>query len=128
MNFDFHNLLFPEEFESLCRDILEIRESPITFTTYKRGKDGGIDIKSTNIANKIIGQCKLYNPNNYSALEATLKKEVTKCKRQNPDRYILCINYNLDEKKAKEILELFNGYIKNEEDILDGIKLNKYLN
>jgi hypothetical protein len=86
MNFDFHNLLFPEEFESLCRDILEIRENPITFTTYRRGKDGGIDIKSTNTPYKIIGQCKLYDPNNYSVLKAALKKEVTKCKKQKPDR------------------------------------------
>ena len=128
MNFDFHNLLFPEEFESLCRDILEIRESPITFTTYRRGRDGGIDIKSTNTVNKIIGQCKLYNPNNYSALKAALKKEVAKCKRQKPDRYILCINFNLNVEEANEILELFKDYIIHEEDILDGIKLNKFLN
>lgn len=127
MNFDFHNLLFPEEFESLCRDILEIREKPITFTTYRRGKDGGIDINSTNTSIKIIGQCKLYNPNNYSSLKTALKKEVKKCEKQNPDRYILCINYNLNINEAKEILKLFKGYIHKEEDIIDGIKLNKYL-
>lgn len=82
-NFDFHNLLFPTEFESFCRDLLEIREHNVKFTTYKRGRDGGIDVKSTNTEIKIIGQCKLYNPQNYNELIKNLKKEIVKCKRQN---------------------------------------------
>ena len=126
-NFDFHNLLFPLEFESFCRDLLEIREKNITFTTFKQGSDGGIDIRATDPAQKIIGQCKLYDPANYNGLLRSLKKEVTKCKRQNPDRYILCINMQLSPKRSTEIIELFDGYIKQEEDIIDGIKLNKYL-
>lgn len=81
INFDFHKLLFPTEFENFCRDLLEIRELPIKFTTYKRGRDGGIDIKSTNTKIRIIGQCKLYVPQNYNGLIQNLKKEVTKCKR-----------------------------------------------
>ena len=129
INFDFHNLLFPSEFERLCRDILEIRESPTKFTTYKQGKDGGIDIKSTtNESKKIIGQCKLYNPNNYNSLLNTLKNnELKKCKKQKPDRYLLCINIKLSSIQAEEILKIFKGYILNEEDIIDGEKLNKYL-
>src|SRR2546423_14445527 len=114
INFDFHNLLFPTEFEKLCRDILEIRESPIKFTTYRVGKDGGIDFKATNTKEKIIGQCKLYHQNNYTSLKSNLKKEVIKCKRQNPNRYILCIGFDLDSKKAAEILKLFGGFIINE--------------
>lgn len=127
-NFDFHRLLFPSEFENFCRDLLEIRETSITFTTYKRGRDGGIDIRATNTEEKIIGQCKLYDPANYNGLLRNLKKEVTKCKRQNADRYIVCINIELTPSRASEIKEAFKGYIQNEEDIIDGIKLNKYLN
>lgn len=126
-DFDFHNLLFPTEFEKLCRDIVDIRDSPIKFTTYRRGKDGGIDFKSTNTQIKIIGQCKLYNPANYSSFLTSLKNEVKKCKRQNPDRYILCTNIKLSPEQATEIYELFKEYIKEEEDIIDGEKLNKYL-
>ncbi|MDR6486857.1 energy-coupling factor transporter ATP-binding protein EcfA2 [Chryseobacterium vietnamense] len=126
-DFDFHNLLFPNEFEKLCRDIVDIRDSPIKFTTYRRGKDGGIDFKSTNTQIKIIGQCKLYNPSNYSSFLTSLKNEVQKCKRQNPDRYILCTNIRLSPQQSTEIYELFKGYIKEEEDIVDGEKLNKYL-
>lgn len=126
-NFDFHNLLFPTEFETLCLHILEIRENPLKFTTYRRGRDGGIDIKSTNTQEKIIGQCKLYAPQNESGLISNLKKELLKCKRLKPDRYILCININLSVSLSQKILDLFKGYIHCEEDIIDGQKLNKYL-
>lgn len=126
-NFDFHNLLHSSEFENFCRDLLEIRENDVKFTTYRRGKDGGIDIKSTNTDIKIIGQCKLYNPNNYNSFFENLKKEVSKCKRQKPDRYIICTNIELSTDKAEKIKELFKDYLLNEEDIIDGIKLNKYL-
>jgi len=51
-NFDFYNLLFPTEFETLCMHILEIRENPLKFRTYRRGRDGGIDIKCTNTKQK----------------------------------------------------------------------------
>lgn len=127
LNLDFHNLLFPTEFENFCRDLLEIREPDIKFTTYKKGKDGGIDIKSTNSQLKIIGQCKLYHPQNYSGLVSSLKKEITKCKRQKPDRYLICTNIELTPHRAEEIKTLFGDFIVNEEDIIDGIKLNKYL-
>lgn len=127
LNFDFHNLLFPTEFENFCRDVLEIREPNIKFTTYKKGKDGGIDIKSTNSQLKIIGQCKLYHPQNYIGLLSSLKREVTKCKRQKPDRYLICTNIELSPSRAEEIKKLFGNFIINEEDIVDGIKLNKYL-
>lgn len=126
-NFDFHRLLSPSEFENFCRDLLEIRETDIKFTTYRRGRDGGIDIRGTNTEEKIIGQCKLYDPTNYSGLLRNLKKEAAKCKRQAPDRYILCINIELTPTRASEIKQIFKGYIQNEEDIIDGIKLNKHL-
>ncbi|MDD6209475.1 MAG: hypothetical protein PUB21_02605 [Bacteroidales bacterium] len=127
MNFDFHNLLFPTEFERLCRDIMEIREKPITFTSYRRGKDGGIDFRATKGVEKIIGQCKLYNPNDYSSLIASLKKELKKCKRIQPDRYIICTSLCLGAEQVPEILTLFKDYVLNEEDIIDAEKLNKYL-
>ncbi|WP_416864672.1 MAG: restriction endonuclease [Imperialibacter sp.] len=126
-NFDFHRLLFPTEFENFCRDLLEIRETGITFTTYRRGRDGGIDIRATNSKEKIIGQCKLYDPTKYNVLLRNLKKELATCKRENANRYILCINIELTPLRSSEILEIFSGYIKREEDIIDGIKLNKYL-
>ena len=108
-NFDFHNLLNSIEFEAFCRDILEIREFPLKFTTYKPGKDGGIDFRCTNTEMSIIGQAKLYKPDNYKALKASLINEVIKCKRQKPQRYILCISVSLQPSQADEIMQLFAG-------------------
>ena len=94
-NFDFHNLLAPTEFETFCTHVLEIRENPIKFTTYRRGRDGGIDIKSTNTQEKIIGQCKLYIPQNERGLINNLKKELLKCKILKLDNYVKHINFNI---------------------------------
>lgn len=127
INIDFHSLLFPTEFEKLCRDMIEIRESPITFTSFKPGKDDGIDFRATKGTEQIIGQCKLYNPNHYSTFIDSLKSEVRKCVKIKPNRYILCTNIKLNPRRATEILEIFQGFILHEEDIIDGEKLNKYL-
>ncbi|WP_018336484.1 hypothetical protein [Butyricimonas synergistica] len=127
LNFDFHNLLDWKQFQRLICDVLEIREKGLTFTTYGPGKDGGIDIRCTNSDLNIIGQTKLLDPRNYNRLKTELKKEVVKCKQRNPDRYILAISMSLSPDKATEILDMFGGYIKNEEDIIDREKLNKYL-
>ena len=127
LNFDFHNLLDSKEFECLIRDVLEIREKGLKFTTYRRGKDGGIDIRCTNSDLKVIGQAKLYDPHNYNGLKTDLKKEVVKCQRLKPARYILAVSVGLSPGQATEILELFEGYIRSEEDIIDREKLNKYL-
>jgi hypothetical protein len=127
-NFNFHNLLFPSEFENFCKDIMQIRESSLTFTTYKSGQDGGIDFKATNTNLVIIGQCKLYAPHLKKNFLHGLKNELEKCKRQNADRYFLCTNLELSVNDTKQIMLLFENYIHFEDDIIDGIKLNSYLN
>lgn len=127
-NLGFHNLLNADEFVHFVRDVLEIREKGLKFTSYKRARDGGIDIRCTNSEKKIIGQVKLYNPDNYRSLINSLHAEVGKCKKNRPDRYILCLGSSLTPQQAIEILDLFEGYIQCEEDIVDGIKLNKYIN
>lgn len=128
LNLDFHNLLNADEFVHFVRDVLEIRERGLTFTSYKRGPDRGIDIRCTNSDKKIIGQVKLYDPGNFQSLMSSLRGEVEKCKKIQPARYILCVGCSLNPQQASEILELFEGYICCEEDIIDGIKLNKYIN
>lgn len=125
--FDFHNLLSPFDFEILIRDILEIRESPLKFKTYKIGKDGGIDIRSTTADEEIIVQVKLYNPKNFTQLKSSLIQEVVKVKTIQPKRYILAIGHSLSPMECKTLMEIFDGFIQNEEDILDRETLNKYL-
>ncbi len=125
-NFDFHSNLSPEDFERLVRDVLEIRDAPLTFRTYRKGKDDGIDFKCNDEAEKIIGQAKLYK-NDYSQLKRGLSNELIKVRRQKPSRYILATSVTLGDANIQEIINLFEGYIKTAEDIIDGEQLNKYL-
>lgn len=125
-NFDFHNLLFPTEFERFCLDIIKVKEPKLTFRTFGEWRDNGIDILCTSESKNIIGQCKRYNPHNYSSFKQSLKKEVEKCKTNNPERYILFTSVILGEEQFNYIEKIFEGYLK-KDDIIDNIKLNELL-
>lgn len=125
-NFDFHNLLLPTEFERFCLDIIKVRESPLEFRTFGEWRDNGIDILCTSENKNIIGQCKCYNPNNYPSFKQSLKDEVKKCKKENPDRYILFTSIKLGVEQFKDIETLFEGYLK-KDDIIDRERLNEFL-
>lgn len=43
-NFDFHNLLFPTEFERFCLDIIKVKEPELEFRTFGEWADNGIDL------------------------------------------------------------------------------------
>lgn len=125
-NFDFHNLLFPTEFERFCLDILKVKEPELKFRTFGEWADNGIDLLCTTKDKNIIGQCKRYNQNNFNSLRQSLKKEVKKCKNQNPERYILFISAILGKDQFEEIVDLFEPYLK-KDDIIDGERLNEFL-
>lgn len=127
MTFDFYHLLTPTEFENLCRDVLEIRDAPLTFRTFKEGRDNGIDILSTKSNNKVVGQCKSYNPKNFSSLFSSLKNELKNCESIKPDRYIICVSTELSVDQFRKISKLFRSYIHSDDDIIDARKLNQYL-
>ena len=120
-NFDFHNSLSPPDFEKLCRDIIEIKENPLKFRTFKEGRDGEIDIECTNSENKIIGQAKRYAAQHYSKFLTSLQKEVNHCLEIKPTRYILFTSLDLINSNLDEIITLFKGYILNKEDIIEDI-------
>lgn len=123
-NYDF-SILSPFEFENITRDILRKRDS-IDYGTFAEGPDGGIDIRASLAENgKIIAQAKRYKK--YSQLKSSLKKEVDKVKKNNPDRYIISTSVDLTPDNKDQIIKLFNPYIKNESDILGRQDLNKYI-
>lgn len=110
----------------MVRDVLEIREHPLKFRTYRRGKDGGIDFRCTNSTIKIIGQLKLYK-DDYKQLKSSLVDELAKVKKRQPARYILATSVSLSPDQLEEIFDLFNSFILSREDIIDKEQLNKYL-
>lgn len=108
-------ILSSEEFELFCKDILEI-ELGIKLENFKAGKDGGIDLRyAPSDDDTLIVQCKRYK--DYSSLISTLKKEVVKVKKLNPDRYILMTSVSLNPNEKDYIKKLFEGFIKSTGDI-----------
>lgn len=125
-NYDFHNCLSPREFEELARDILEIKEK-VAFKISSRGKDGGIDLIHREGKKEIIVQVKCYQ-NNYKQLRSVLKyQEKQKAKLLCPSRYILVVSIELSNEQRSEIISLFEGLIKTENDIIDRNDLNQLL-
>ncbi|MEK5485973.1 MULTISPECIES: nSTAND3 domain-containing NTPase [Lysinibacillus] len=108
-------VLSSDEFELFCKDILEI-ELGIKLENFKTGKDGGIDLRhAPSDDDVLIVQCKRYK--DYASLISTLKKEVAKVKKLNPDRYILTTSVPLNPNEKDSIKKLFEGFIKSTGDI-----------
>lgn len=124
-NYDFLNLS-PFDFEELTRDLLQ-KHFNIYFESFTTGRDKGIDLRySLGRVNNIIIQCKRYN--NFKSLKSGLKKEIKKVKALNPQKYVLSTTAGLTPSNKDEIIEIFDGYIKNPSDILGRDDLNNLLN
>ena len=63
LNYDFNKALSPERFQDLARDILQVREKNI-MESFRKTKDGGIDIRTKKDGKVIIGQAKRYSNKN----------------------------------------------------------------
>ncbi|MGE7811247.1 restriction endonuclease [Lysinibacillus capsici] len=108
-------VLSSDEFELFCKDILEI-ELGIKLENFKAGKDGGIDLRhAPSSDDTLIVQCKRYK--DISSLKSTLKNEVEKVKKLNPERYILMTSVSLSPNEKDSIKKLFEGFIKSTGDI-----------
>ncbi|USG66524.1 ATP-binding protein [Brevibacillus ruminantium] len=116
INYDYHKLLEPMEFQELSRDIVQMRDN-IFLESYKEGKDGGVDGGCFHQNNRIILQAKRWKSG--SALYSYLKNnEKEKVEKLNPDRYILTIATDLSPPEKEKIKALFHPYIKSSDDIL----------
>lgn len=121
-NYDFHQLLSPEEFAHLATDMIEIKED-VTLRVTPKGKDGGVDFHDETYT--IIGQVKNYK-DDFNQLKSALKQELSKVRRLKPKRYLLITATTCSDKRKKELVEMFEGYLK-ECDILDKEDLNRLL-
>lgn len=122
--YDFKILQF-NEFECLCRDLLQKKEKNF-IESFTDGRDGGIDLRfAYSKSHKTIIQVKRYK--DYGELKGVLKKEVEKVKKLNPTRYILMTSVGLTPKNKREINELFAPYILQEADIYGRDDINNLL-
>lgn len=122
--YDFKILQF-NEFECLCRDLLQKKEKNF-IESFTEGRDDGIDLRfAYSKSHKTIIQVKRYK--DYYELKGVLKKEAEKVRRLNPARYILMTSVGLTPKNKREINELFAPYILQEADIYGRDDINNLL-
>ena len=123
-NYDF-KILQPSEFECLSRDLIQARDG-VYIESFTDGKDGGIDFRYALSKDKTaIIQVKRYET--YPSLLSVLKKEVTKVKKLNPQRYYVSISVGLTPNNKNEIQQLFGSNILSTGDILGKDDLNNLL-
>lgn len=126
-DYDF-KMLSDYEFELLTRDLLMCKLN-CNLENFKKGKDQGIDLRySKNNDNTIIVQCKHYANSTYSNLKKSIKNELPKIKKLNPERYIFVTSLGLTPNNKNEIISLLCNYCKNINDIIDKNTLNILLN
>lgn len=124
MQYDFHRQLEWMDFQNLARDVIQIREG-ILFESFKEGRDSGIDGRFCNDKGTVILQAKRYGE--YKTLRKSLKEESKKVRKLHPERYILVVSLPLTEGQKDELMQLFQGYIKQTGDLVSSDDLNNYL-
>ena len=122
--YDLH-ILQPSEFEGFTRDLLQ-KEWNCFIESFTSGRDGGIDLRcASKKGGKIIIQAKRYK--DYKSLLVSLKGEVEKVRRLNPERYYVATSVGLTPANKEEIKQLFEPYIVDVADIFGNDDLNNLL-
>ncbi|KJD38694.1 hypothetical protein QD46_17870 [Paenibacillus polymyxa] len=119
--------LSDHDFELLTRDLLQL-ELQITLESFKKGRDGGIDLRYSIDKNKsLIIQCKHYAKSSYSNLKTSLKNELQKVKELAPSRYLIVTSLGLTPMNKDEIIEIFAPYIGSTADIYGADDINNMI-
>ena len=132
IDYDF-STLNDKEFENLSIDLIS-KDKNKRFERFKAGKDCGIDGRfyHDDDSQEII-QCKHYLKTGFSGLITSLNKknnginELDKVKKLNPAKYIFVTSLPLSAENKKTIKDLFDPYIKNDNDIYGQENLNQIL-
>ena len=123
-DYDFRILQY-NEFECLTRDLLQ-KEFNIYIESFKDGRDDGIDLRFGKIkGQETVIQVKRYKE--WRELKNHLKKEVSKVRKLNPNKYLLSTSVGLSPQNKSEIIEIFSPYIKSSNDIYGRDDLNNLI-
>lgn len=132
IDYDF-STLNDKEFEDLSVDLIS-KDKNKRFERFKVGKDGGIDGRFYHDGSQEIIQCKHYLKTGFRGLITSLNKkndkgvnEIEKVKNLKPTKYIFVTSLTLSAENKKTIKELFDPYIKNDNDIYGQEDLNQIL-
>ena len=128
-NFNLNNLS-SYDFELLCRDIMKKKLGLDTeLFTFKTGKDGGIDICSSEISDiKVIIQAKHYIGSKFSDLKKVMNNEKEKVQNINPKNYYLITSLKLSKNDKIEIIEIIGeNFMKDISHIISYEDINRFL-
>lgn len=105
----------------------------LSFSNFKKGKDGGIDLYYSAGGYTVIGQVK-QSMGSFSTLMSRLKtkingkNELDKVQLLDPDKYIFMTSMPLSLSNKEALKDFFDPYIKEHTDIYGREDLNKLLN
>lgn len=123
--YNFNNLS-DVDFEILCKDIMQ-KKLGTKLYTFQKGRDGGIDITDNPSKRTVVIQVKHYINSTYSNLISSLKKEVEKVEKLQPEKYYVCCAVKLTDANKREIYDLFSDYMESANDIMSLGDINDFL-
>jgi hypothetical protein len=121
-DYDFHTLS-PNDFEILVRDLLEA-EYRWRLEAFGRGRDGGIDLRASTTAGKVVVQCKHYLGSSFSDLRASARREVPKMDKEKPDRYLFVTSQDLNRTQKDTLAGDLKPWLSDTADLLTQADIN----
>ena len=115
------------EFEYVCNDIMS-RLLDTKLRRFGEGKDGGVDLTDDAYRKNIVVQIKHYTKTNNSGLIRSLKTELPKVKKINPNQYYVCCSKELSAQNISDIFNIFSDYMKSTENIITLTEIDDFLN
>ena len=129
VDYDFHQLS-PYEFEAFLCDLFHASFGG-HWERFKRGKDGGIDLRGTTPSGIVIVQCKHSLESTVSSLKRHLQNEVFRAAQfrseNRCDRYMVATSLPLLPQHKADIAQLFGPNVLKESDVWGQADLNSVL-
>jgi len=114
------------EFEQLAKDIME-KMIGTKLHRFKKGRDGGVDLCDSNNSINHMIQVKHYLNSKWSDLRNSLRDEIPKVKKNNPQNYYIFCSIELSVQNKREIVNMFPNHAHNISHIIDKIEINDFL-
>jgi hypothetical protein len=124
-DYDFHQLS-PYDLEILARDLLQAQWG-VQIESFKTGKDGGIDLRYTTAANKVIVQVKHLTKTGIAGLLREVQNEAVKVKRLQPSRYVLVTSVPLSPVNKDAVVNIIGADVLKPSDVIGREDLNNLL-
>ncbi len=105
--FNYQNLE-AEQFEELCRDIMQVKTGR-QLHVFPAGRDGGVDLTDDSNRHTIVVQVKHYEKSGFPALRRSLENEIEKVRKLAPEQYYVCVSQSLTDANVNEIYQMFNS-------------------